>query len=88
MTITIPDRYLQAAKVTDRDVLIETVCRLFAAQMLFKSHAARLAGLSRAEFEEELIKRDLPLIIYDEEMFEQDLLALKRLEEMRIAGHQ
>jgi predicted HTH domain antitoxin len=88
MTINIPDQYLQEAQVTDREVLIETACRLFAAQKLFKSHAARLAGLSRAEFEEELIKRDLPLIIYDEEMFEQDLLALKRLEEMRIAGHQ
>jgi predicted HTH domain antitoxin len=87
MTINIPDEFLEATKTNQRDMLLEIACRLFAAQKLFKSHAARLVGLPRTEFEEELLKRDLPLIIYDEEMFKQDLLALKQLEEMRIAGH-
>jgi predicted HTH domain antitoxin len=67
MPLTISDHVLREAKMTEREMLIEIACRLFDADRLNKPEAMRLAGLTRTEFEGELLKRGLPLIHLDEE---------------------
>jgi predicted HTH domain antitoxin len=81
MNLTIPDDILSKAGMTERDVRIEVACRLFDARKLGKSAASRLAGLSRIDFEEELIKRNLPILHLDEEYWRQEMESLKASEE-------
>ena len=88
MPVIIPDETLKAAGMNEREAKIEIACRLFAAQKLEKSEACRFAGLSRVEFEDELIKRGLPIIIYTRELWERDLEALELMKEQRRAGGQ
>lgn len=89
MTVEIPDELLTGSDVTERDVRVEIACRLYDAEKIGKGAAARMAGLTRMEFEEELIRRDLPLIRYSEEMWKRDLEALEQMrEEDRAAGGQ
>jgi predicted HTH domain antitoxin len=59
--------------MSEREMKIEIACRLFDADKLHKPQAARLAGLSRAEFEDELLKRGLALFHIDEEYVRHDL---------------
>ncbi len=80
MNFTIPDEYLRESGLTERQIILEIACRLFAVQILEKHDAARLCGLSRVEFEDELYKRGLPVIIYTLEMWEQDLKTLEHLD--------
>ncbi|GEM_PF-3532021 len=89
MTIEIPDSWLAETGAQPREVAVEIACRLFAAQMLYKSQAAKLAGLTRVEFEDELAKRGLPWIIYTLDMLEDDLKTLKPDRgKVTRAGHQ
>ena len=61
MTITVPDDVLQQAGLSEREALIEFACRLFDAERLDLFAAARLASLSRSEFEAELRARRIPI---------------------------
>ncbi len=71
MTIEIPDEIALPNGLTEREVLIEVACRLYAAQKLTRPTARRLTNLSHGEFENELIKRDIPVFqITDEAGFE------------------
>lgn len=72
MCLLIPDDILREAGVTDREALAELACRLYDAERLDLTAAARLAGLSRVEFERELLARGLALMHYGEEEFQQD----------------
>lgn len=83
MPVVISDEILQHAKLTEREALIEIACHLFDSQRVGKGLAARMAGLTRLEFEEELIRRGLPVIRYTEEMFEEDLKTLDILDTKR-----
>jgi predicted HTH domain antitoxin len=80
MTITLPDDILAQAGLNERDALTEFACRLFDAERLDLAVAARLAGLSRMEFEAELRARRIPIYrptladVADEEV------ALRKLE--------
>jgi predicted HTH domain antitoxin len=85
MPLTIPDDVLKELKMNEREARIELACRLFDADKLSKPAASRLAELSRVDFEEELIKRGLPIIHYTEEMWKQDLEALKKMDSMKRA---
>ena len=60
MPVVISDEILKAAKLSERDVLIEMACRWYDAGRLDKPSAVKLAGLTRTEFEAELLKRGLP----------------------------
>jgi predicted HTH domain antitoxin len=73
MPIHISDDVLHEAKLTEREMLIEIACRLFDADKLGKVAAMRLADLSRTQFEEELLKRGLPLVHIDEEYVRHEL---------------
>ncbi len=68
MPLTIPDDVLEELRTKAPGVLVEIACRLYNADRITKPEAARLTGLTRAEFENELTKRDLPWIRlnYDE----------------------
>ena len=73
MSLTIPDALLEHAGLSEAEGKLEIACRLFAAGKLSKSSATHWLGLSRTEFEDELLKRDLPLTIYTAKHLEQDL---------------
>ena len=80
MTLNIPDDIFKQLGRSEREVLIEFACRLYDAQKLSKPLATRLLGISRDEFDEELRKRSLPIIRYTQEMFEQDMAAVGKVE--------
>jgi predicted HTH domain antitoxin len=86
MPVTIPDETVREAGVSERDMLIEIACRLFDADKLSKPAASRLAGLSRIEFENELVSRSLPIIHIDEEYMRQELHSLEQLRRDRSEG--
>ena len=64
MPDVISDEILQHAKLTEREALIEIACHLYDAQLIGKGLAARMSGLTRLEFEDELVRRGLPVIRY------------------------
>lgn len=72
LSFDVPDEVLERTGLTEREARIELACRLFDAQRISKGEATRLCGLSRTEFEQELARRDLPVIRYTQEMWEQD----------------
>lgn len=78
MSLMIPDAILEQAGLSEADGRIEIACRLFAAAKLSKSAATHWLGMSRTQFEEELLKRDLPLTVFTESQFRQDLELLGR----------
>lgn len=80
MPVTLTDDVLKAAGMTEGEALVEIACRFFDTGRLSKFDASRLAGLSRLEFEAELMKRNLSLIHIDEEYWRQELESLRRFE--------
>ncbi len=79
MTITIPDDVLHQAGLTEREALTEFACRLFDAGKLALWPAAKLAQLSRAEFEHELITRHIAIYRLTAEELQHDLETLREL---------
>ena len=65
--------------MSERDALIEFACRLFDAGKLTLWGAAKLAGLSRIAFEEELRARQIAWVRPDASDLADDLAALDRL---------
>lgn len=80
MTFTIPDDILRLAGLTEREAIVEFACRLFDAQKLDLHTAGRLAGLSRAEMERELMARHIAVFRPTVEEFESDIRTLDELE--------
>ena len=78
MPLVISDEQLQKANLTEREARIELACRLFDIKKLELGAAAKFAGLSRAEFESELMDRKIPVIRYDVEDYEQDMHHLRK----------
>ncbi|MCC6123579.1 MAG: UPF0175 family protein [Pirellulales bacterium] len=77
-TITIPDEFLKAAGLKERELLIEIACRLFDAGKLSLTFAARLANLDRNGIEDELMKRKIPIYRPTLEDLTHDLAVLDR----------
>ena len=78
MPLTIPDEILAEAQLTERAAQIEIACRLFDAGRLTLWQAARWVGLSRTEFESELLDRKIPIYRPTIEDVKSDLEALER----------
>lgn len=70
---------LKQTGLSDRDALVEIACRLHDAEISSKPSASRLCGLSRAEFETELVARNLPLVTLGDDMLQEDPEALEKL---------
>jgi predicted HTH domain antitoxin len=79
MPLVIPDDVLREAGLNERDALIEVACRLFDAGKLTLWSAARLAGLSRVAFEDELLARGISWLRPDPHDLAEELAALDRL---------
>jgi predicted HTH domain antitoxin len=75
MTLTLPDDPALAA-FSPEQLRIELACALFAAGQVSRSVAARIAGMDRLEFDEELFRRRVPS--YTEDMLMQDMAAAAR----------
>ncbi len=79
MPLVFPDDALRQAGLSEREALVEFACRLFEARKLTLWGAARLAGLSRVAFEDELLARRIPWLSPDEGDLADDLAVLDRL---------
>ena len=79
MPLMIPDEVLREAGLSEREALIEFACRLYDIGKLALWPAAKLAGLSRGEFEEQLMLRKIPVYRPTPEDLANDLATLDRL---------
>ena len=79
MPLTIPDDLLRQAGLTEREALVEFACRLFDAGRLTLWSAAKGAGLTRTEFEGELLRRKIPIYRPGLDDLADDLRTLDRL---------
>ncbi|MEN3940033.1 UPF0175 family protein [Prosthecobacter sp. SYSU 5D2] len=76
MTLTLPDDPA-LAEFHESDLLLELACSLYAGSRLSRNAAARLAGLDRQAFDEELYRRQISS--YTDEMLKEDLRTLESL---------
>jgi predicted HTH domain antitoxin len=79
MGVVIPDEAIREAGLTEREALIEFACHLFDMGRLALPAAARLAGLARVEFEQELRTRRIAIYRPTPEDLKADLEALDQL---------
>ena len=79
MPLVIPDEALREAGLSESEALIEFACRLFDTGNLTLCGAAKLAGLSRVSFEDELRARRIAWLRPEERDLADDLAAMDRL---------
>lgn len=79
MPLTLSDEVLQKAGMTPEEARVEIACRLFDAGKLHLWPAAQLAGMTRTQFEGELLQRKIPIYRPTLEDVMADLEAFKRL---------
>jgi predicted HTH domain antitoxin len=79
MPVVISDETLTEAGLSEREAVVEFACRLFDAGKLTLWSGARLAHLSRVQFERELLARQIALYRPTVAELEADLEALNRL---------
>ena len=79
MPLVISDEALQEDGLDERGAVVEFACRLFDAGMLTLWSAAKVAGLSRDDFEDELFRRKIPAYRPSPADLAADLAALDRL---------
>jgi predicted HTH domain antitoxin len=79
LTLSLSDEVLKQAGMTAEEARVEIACRLFDAGKLTLWPAAQLAQLPRADFEEELHRRQIPVYRPTVEDFKADLETLDRL---------
>jgi predicted HTH domain antitoxin len=75
----ISDDLLRELGLDERGALIEFACRMFQSKRAGLWQAAKIAGLSRVEMEEELRKRGIPAYAPTVADLHEDLETLKRL---------
>ena len=73
MPAIIPDEIWKQSGLSERKALMEIACRLFDAGKLHLNQAARLAGMTRDEFESELMSREIDVYRIDEEYLRREL---------------
>ena len=72
MPVTLSDELLSEAGLSEPDAKLEIACRLYDAGKLSMPQATRWAGITRVEFENALLERNLPLIRVDAQYWEQE----------------
>jgi predicted HTH domain antitoxin len=83
MPVIISDETLQKAGLTEREALIEIACHLFDKGKLYLWPAAQLAGMSRGDFEEELMSRGIAPYRLDEQYLRHELEYLADFDDRR-----
>ena len=76
MSVKIPDDLLEAARLTESEVLQELALTLFQQERLTLAQSSRLAGMDRMAFQHLLASRRIP-IHYDVPELEADLQTLR-----------
>jgi predicted HTH domain antitoxin len=79
MPLTISDDLLAAAGLSPDAARVEIACRMFESGNLALWPAAKWAGLSRVEFEDELRRRNIPLYRPTWEQIEGEVRGLEQL---------
>lgn len=79
MPVIIPDETLRAAGLTEAQAKVEIACRLFEAGTLALWPAAKLADLSRVQFEAELLRRGIAVFRPTLADLEHDVEALRQM---------
>ena len=79
MALTIPSAFIQAARLTEQEVLLEIAILFFQKGKLSLGQAAQLAGLPQYKFQWELARRDIP-IHYGIEDYYEDLQTIRSLQ--------
>ena len=77
--LSLPENLLREAGLTEREAYLELVCRLYEAGRISLASAAKYAGLDRAEMEDALMERSIPIYRVTSDSFAQDLKTLERL---------
>ena len=80
MPVTLPDELLTEAGLSETDAKLEIACRLYDAGKLTMPQATHWAGITRVEFENALLERDLPLIRADARYLAQESDGLQKSE--------
>lgn len=78
MTVTLPDDP-SLLQLDEARLRLEIACGLFAAGHISRGAGTRIAGLTRADFDEALFVRHIPS--YTPEMLDQDLEAWRIMEQ-------
>jgi predicted HTH domain antitoxin len=81
MTLNIPDSLLANVKLTQQEILVELAVRFYDQERLTRAQARTLAGVDDITLQTELERRGLGFD-YDEEGFEDDLVAISKLKTM------
>jgi predicted HTH domain antitoxin len=76
MTLTLPDDPA-LAELGEAGLRLDLACALFAAGRVSRGVAARIAGMERIAFDEELFRRQIPS--FTEETMAEDLESLRAL---------
>ena len=79
MPLTIPDEWLEEARISPDDARVELACRLYDGGRLSFGLAIRWSGLTRTDFEAAMLDRGLALYRPTIEDLEDDLETLDRL---------
>jgi len=79
MDVLIPDDILQAARMTEAELIQEIAILLFQKEKLTLGQAGHLAGINRLQFQHLLASRDIP-VHYDFTDFDVDLKTLQDLD--------
>ena len=83
MPLTISDEMLRDMRMTAEEARIELACRLFDVGKLSLWRAAKLAGLTRSQFEGELAARKIPAFRPTKEDLARDLETIECLKSTR-----
>ena len=78
MTIEIPDHFVARAPFTEQEIRVDVLAFLYQKRVLTLEKAARLAGVTRLDFQHILADRQIP-IHYDLADLEMDLRHLSEL---------
>lgn len=81
MPVVISDEALREVGLGERKALVEIACRLFDTGKLTLWSGAKLAALSRVEFERELGRRRIPIYRPTPQDLAEDLAALSQFDE-------
>ena len=78
MSLTIPDTFLQTARISEDELRQEIAVMLFQRDKLTLAQASQFARMTRLRFQHILASRQIP-VHYDVAEFTEDLLTLQRL---------
>jgi predicted HTH domain antitoxin len=78
MAVTIPDEIVRATRMTEAELKQEIAVLLYERERLTLAQAARLAGITRLQFQHLLASRQIT-IHYDQADFAEDLKTLREL---------